>query len=157
MSRYEDLLMEIDYVEIKDHVHLPDGYKGFYSDDLILIDKKLSDAEKLENLFEELAHHKLTYGNILDESSFNNRKFENYARRHGYENSISLNKIIDAYKYGVSSLHEFAEYVQLSEEYVHTVLQHYKNKFGLSTCHNGYLIRFEPLQVFKYKKLNEGD
>ena len=51
LSRYEDLLMEIDYVEIKDHVHLPDGYKGFYSDDLILIDKKLSDAEKLENLF----------------------------------------------------------------------------------------------------------
>lgn len=82
---------------------------------------------------------------------------KNYARRHGYENSISLNKIIDAYKYGVSSLYEFAEYVQLSEEHVYTVLQHYKNKFGLSTCHNGYLIRFEPLQVFKYKKLNEGD
>lgn len=150
MSRYEDLLMEIDYVEIKDHVHLPDGYKGFYSDDLIFIDKKLSDAEKLENLFEELAHHKLTYGNILDQSTFNNRKFENYARRHGYENALPLNKIIGAYRYGVSSLHELADYVQLSEEYVHTVLQHYKNKFGLSTCHNGYLIRFEPLQVFKY-------
>ncbi|MHD0383387.1 ImmA/IrrE family metallo-endopeptidase [Staphylococcus simulans] len=142
--------MEIDYVEIKDHVHLPDGYKGFYSDDLIFIDKKLSDAEKLENLFEELAHHKLTYGNILDQSTFNNRKFENYARRHGYENALPLNKIIGAYRYGVSSLHELADYVQLSEEYVHTVLQHYKNKFGLSTCHNGYLIRFEPLQVFKY-------
>lgn len=150
MSRYEDLLMEIDYVKIKDHVHLPDGYKGFYSDDLILIDKSLSDTEKLENLYEELGHLKFTYGNILDQSSFNNRKFENYARRYGYENALPLNKIIDAYKYGVSSLYELAEYVQLSEEYVYTVLQHYKSKFGLSTCHNGHLICFEPLQVFKY-------
>lgn len=150
MSRYEDLLMEIDYVEIKDHIHLPDGCKGFYSDDLIFIDKNLSETRKAEVLYEELAHHKLTYGDILDQSNFNNRKFENYARRYGYENALPLNKIIDAYKYGVSSLYELAEYVQLSEEYVYTVLQHYKSKFGLSTCHNGHVICFEPLQVFKY-------
>lgn len=157
MGVYEDLCIANDWVEIEETDRLPSFQPGFYRNGKIYIKSSLSETRKAEVLYEELAHHKLTYGNILDQSTFNNRKFENYARRHGYENSISLNKIIDAYKYGVSSLYEFAEYVQLSEEYVHTVLQHYKNKFGLSTYHNGYLIRFEPLQVFKYKKLNEGD
>lgn len=155
MSLYEDLVIKNKHIPIDDGIALKGGFEGFYDNGVILIDKNLPETRKAEVLYEELAHHKLTHGNILDQSTFNNRKFENYARRHGYENSISLNKIIDAYKYGVSSLHEFAEYVQLSEEYVHTVLQHYKNKFGLSTCHNGYLIRFEPLQVFKYKNLNK--
>ncbi|PTJ03353.1 toxin [Staphylococcus simulans] len=157
MGMYEELLIYHDYIEVRETDVVPDNLPGVWLGDLILIKRNLSETRKAEVLYEELAHHKLTYGNILDQSTFNNRKFENYARRHGYENSISLNKIIDAYKYGVSSLYEFAEYVQLSEEYVYTVLQHYKNKFGLSTCHNGYLIRFEPLQVFKYKNLNEGD
>lgn len=157
MGMYEELLIYHDYIEVRETDVVPDNLPGVWLGDLILIKRNLSETRKAEVLYEELAHHKLTYGNILDQSTFNNRKFENYARRHGYENSISLNKIIDAYKYGVSSLYEFAEYVQLSEEYVYTVLQHYKNKFGLSTCHNGYLIRFEPLQVFKYKNLNEGE
>lgn len=153
MSRYEDLLMEIDYVEIKDHVHLPDGYKGFYSDDLILIDKKLSDAEKLENLFEELAHHKLTYGNILDQSKWMNRKFENYAKRHGYEAALPLRIIIEAHHYGVSNLYELAEYVQLSEEHVLEILEHYRNKHGIYIHYGTYLIQFEPLRVFEYKDI----
>lgn len=157
MGMYEELLIYHDYIEVRETDVVPDNLPGLWLGDLILIKRNLSETRKTEVLYEELAHHKLTYGNILDQSTFNNRKFENYARRHGYENAISLTKIIDAYKYGVSSLYEFAEYVQLSEEHVYTVLQHYKNKFGLSTCHNGYLIRFEPLQVFKYKKLNEGD
>lgn len=150
MGMYEELLIYHDYIEVRETDVVPDNLPGVWLGDLILIKRNLSETRKAEVLYEELAHHKLTYGNILDQSTFNNRKFENYARRHGYENSISLNKIIDAYKYGVSSLYEFAEYVQLSEEYVYTVLQHYKNKFGLSTYHNGYLIRFDPLQVFKY-------
>ncbi|UTB81032.1 ImmA/IrrE family metallo-endopeptidase [Staphylococcus carnosus] len=154
MGLYEKMLIEHDYIEVRETNVMPNNLHGLWLGDLILIKRNLSEVRKAEVLYEELAHHKLTYGNILDQSSFNNRKFENYARRYGYENALSLNKIIDAYKYGVSSLHEFAEYVQLSEEYVHTVLQHYKNKFGLSTCHNGYLIRFEPLQVFKYINKN---
>ena len=43
---------------------------------------------KAEVLYEELAHHKLTYGNILDQSKWINRKFESYARRHGYEAAL---------------------------------------------------------------------
>ena len=118
MSHYEELLTKNEHIKIKDTHSLPNGYSGFYKDGVILIDKNLSERRKAEVLYEELAHHKLTYGNILDQSKFNNRKFENYARRHGYEAALPLRIIVEAHNYGVSNLYELAEYVQLSEGYI---------------------------------------
>lgn len=153
MSRYEQLLAENEHIKIKDTHSLPDGYSGFYKDGIILIDKDLSETRKAEVLFEELAHHKLTYGNILDQSEFNNRKFENYARRYGYEAALPLHIIVEAHNYGISNLYELAEYVQLSEEYIAEILKHYKNKYGIGTHYGNYAITFEPLRVFKYKEI----
>ena len=153
MSRYEQLLAENEHIKIKDTHSLPDGYSGFYKDGIILIDKDLSETRKAEVLFEELAHHKLTYGNILDQSKNINRKFENYARRHGYEAALPLRIIVEAHHYGVSNLYELAEYVQLSEEHVLEILNHYKNKYGIGTHYGEYLITFDPLRVFKYKEI----
>ena len=153
MSHYEELLTKNEHIKIKDTHSLPNGYSGFYKDGVILIDKNLSERRKAEVLYEELAHHKLTYGNILDQSKFNNRKFENYARRYGYEAALPLRIIVEAYNYGVSNLYELAEYVQLSEEYIAEILKHYKNKYGIGTHFGEYLITFDPLRVFKYKEI----
>lgn len=153
MSRYEQLLAENEHIKIKDTHSLPDGYSGFYKDGIILIDKDLSETRKAEVLYEELAHHKLTYGNILDQSKDINRKFENYARRYGYEAALPLRIIVEAHHYGVSNLYELAEYVQLSEEHVLEILKHYKNKYGYSTRYGKYVIQFEPLRVFEYKNI----
>lgn len=149
MSRYEQLLAENEHIKIKDTHSLPDGYSGFYKDGIILIDKDLSETRKAEVLYEELAHHKLTYGNILDQSKDINRKFENYARRHGYEAALPLRIIVEAHHYGVSNLYELAEYVQLSEEHVLEILEHYKQKHGIGTHYGDYSITFEPLRVFR--------
>ncbi|MCG2287511.1 ImmA/IrrE family metallo-endopeptidase [Staphylococcus epidermidis] len=153
MSRYEQLLAENEHIKIKDTHSLPDGYSGFYKDGIILIDKDLSETRKAEVLYEELAHHKLTYGNILDQSKDINRKFENYARRYGYEAALPLRIIVEAHNYGVSNLYELGEYVQLSEEYIAEILKHYKNKYGIGTHFGEYLITFDPLRVFKYKEI----
>lgn len=153
MSHYEQLLAENEHIKIKDIYPLPDGYSGFYKDGIILIDKDLSETRKAEVLYEELAHHKLTYGNILDQSKWINRKFENYARRHGYESALPLRIIVEAHNYGVSNLYELAEYVQLSEKYIAEILKHYKNKYGIGTHYGDYSITFEPLRVFKYKEI----
>lgn len=153
MSHYEELLTRNEHIKIKDTHSLPNGYSGFYKDGVILIDKNLSERHKAEVLYEELAHHKLTYGNILDQSKDINRKFENYARRHGYEAALPLRIIVEAHNYGVSNLYELAEYVQLSEEYIAEILKHYKNKYGIGTHYGEYLITFDPLRVFKYKEI----
>ncbi|WNM55059.1 metallo-protease [Staphylococcus phage S-CoN_Ph25] len=153
MSRYEQLLSENEHIKIKDTHSLPDGYSGFYKDGIILIDKDLSETRKAEVLYEELAHHKLTYGNILDQSKDINRKFENYARRHGYEAALPLRIIVEAHNYGVSNLYELAAYVQLSEEYIAEILKHYKSKYGIGTHYGNYIITFDPLRVYKYQNI----
>ncbi|MDM5722871.1 toxin, partial [Staphylococcus aureus] len=105
---------------------LPDNLDGVWLGDLILIKRGLSDREKAGILFEELAHNKLTYGDIADYSNFNNRKFENYARRHGFISAVPLREIVEAYNYGVRNLYELSEYLQLSEEYILEAIEQYK-------------------------------
>ena len=78
------MLIEHDYIEVRETDVMPNDLHGLWLGDLILIKRNLSETRKAEVLYEELAHHKLTYGNILDQSKWINRKFENYARRHGY-------------------------------------------------------------------------
>lgn len=153
MGLYEEMLIEHDYIEIKETDVMPDDLSGLWLDDLILINSNLPETRKAEVLYEELAHHKLTYGNILDQSKWINRKFENYARRHGYEAALPLRIIVEAYNYGVSNLYELAEYVQLSEEHVLEILEHYKNKFGIGTHYGDNVITFEPLRVYKLQRI----
>ena len=153
MGLYENMLIDHDYIEVRETDVMPNDLHGLWLGDLILIKRNLSETRKAEVLFEELAHHKLTYGNILDQSQFNNRKFENYARRHGYESALPLRIIVEAHRYGVSNLYELAEYAQLSEEHVSDILEHYKNKYGIYTQYGTYLIQFEPLRVFEYKEI----
>ncbi|HDG5843070.1 TPA: toxin, partial [Staphylococcus aureus] len=109
----------------------------------------LSDREKAGILFEELAHNKLTYGDIADYSNFNNRKFENYARRHGFISAVPLREIVEAYNYGVRNLYELSEYLQLSEEYILEAIEQYKKIYGIGTHYSEFSITFEPLRVFK--------
>ena len=153
MGLYEELCIKNDWIEIEETNRLPKFQPGLYINGKIFINSNLSETRKTEVLYEELAHHKLTYGNILDQSKDINRKFENYARRHGYEAALPLLIIVEAHNYGVSNLYELAQYVQLSEEHVLEILKHYKNKYGIGTHYGEYLITFDPLRVFKYKEI----
>jgi hypothetical protein len=150
MNRYERLMSENQNLDIYDTYKLQGSFKGVYSDGIIAIDKDVAPINKIELLAEEISHHKLTYGNITDQTKFINRKFERYAVRDSYECALPLHKFIEAYNHNVSNLFELADYVQLSERYVLDVIEHYKLKYGLSTFCGDYLIRFEPLEVFKY-------
>lgn len=154
MGLYEKLCMDNSHVEIEEVTFLPSFQPGCYMNGKIYIKNGLSDMKKAEVLFEELGHHEKTYGNILDQSKWINRKFENYAVRHGYEAALPLREIIEAYHYGINNLYELAQYVGLSEEYIIKVIEFYKKKYGLSTYHNGYVIKFEPLQVFEHRNID---
>ncbi|MDW3787348.1 ImmA/IrrE family metallo-endopeptidase [Staphylococcus saprophyticus] len=155
MGRYEELMnVYHDEIYIDDTYSLCGKFKGFYDNGVILIDKHLPQHHRLEILAEEIAHHKLTYGDITDQSVFNNRKFEGYARRHAMENIISIQGIIDAFKNNLHNLYEVANYFEVSEGFVQQCIINLKLRYGLSTIYKGYLIQFEPLRVFEYKKLN---
>ena len=153
LGKYEDLLIEYDSVEVVETDIMPDNLPGLWLGDMILMKRNLPESKKTEVLAEELSHHKLTYGNITNQSYFNNRKFENYARRYGIEMLIPINKIIEAYKQGIHNLYELANFFEVTEGFVLDCIEHYKRKYGLKTLCGDYLIEFEPLRVFKIKNI----
>lgn len=153
MGRYEDLLIQNSHLHICDTFELPGMFKGFYDNGVILIDKNLSDAKKLEILSEELAHHEITYGNILNEQDIQNKKYELKARRLANEKLISLEGIIEAFLQGIHNLYELANFFEVTESFVLQSITHYKQKYGYSTRYGKYVIQFEPLRVFEYKDI----
>ncbi len=83
MYLYEKMVIENKEIPIDDGKSLG-NFEGLYDNGVILINKNLSERRKAEVLYEELAHHKLTYGNILDQSKFNNRKLKISPRQRGF-------------------------------------------------------------------------
>lgn len=153
MGKYEDMLIEHDYIDIIECDNLPKDLYGLWLGDMILINRNLPTTSKLETLAEELAHNELTYGNIVDQSKYNHRKFENYARRLAFEKLISLNDIIKAFLQGIHNLYELANFFEVTESFVLQSIAHYKQKYGYSTRYDKYVIQFEPLRVFEYKDI----
>ncbi|MES3704057.1 ImmA/IrrE family metallo-endopeptidase [Staphylococcus arlettae] len=153
MGRYETLISKYNHLTIIETDMLPSFQSGICFNNQIYINSNRSEAVKLETLAEEIAHHTLTYGDITDQSKFNNRKFEGYARRYAMEQIISLQGIIDAFKHSCHNLYEMANFFEVSEGFLQQCFEHYKKKFGLSTLYGDYLIQFEPLRVFEYKNL----
>ena len=147
MGKYEDMLIEHDYIEVIECDNLPKRLSGLWLGDMILINRNLPITSKLETLAEELAHNELTYGNIVDQSNFNHRKFEGYARRLAYEKLVPLKDIVKAFLQGIHNLYELADFFEVTEQFIKDCLKHYKMKHGNKVKHDNYLITFEPLNV----------
>jgi len=123
--------------------------KGLYCDKVIAIDSKLNTTEKACVLAEELGHHYTTTGNILDLSVAQNRKQERQARLWAYNKQIGLYGLIDAYKRGCRNRYEIAEHLEVSEEFLEESVKCYREKYGLCTTVDNYVIYFEPLGVLQ--------
>ncbi|GAB0321414.1 ImmA/IrrE family metallo-endopeptidase [Staphylococcus pseudintermedius] len=147
--RYEDLLIENENIDVVETSYLPYFQSGLYYEGTIYIKENMSDYKKHETLAEEIAHHKITYGNILDQSNMLNRKFELKARRLANESVISLQGLINAFNYGVQNIYDLALYFEVTKDFVLDTIQHYKQKYGLRTRYGNYIIEFEPLIIYK--------
>ncbi|RIM67094.1 ImmA/IrrE family metallo-endopeptidase [Staphylococcus arlettae] len=150
MQSYEKLLAQYDDEIVIEETNLKKGLSGLYLGEIILIEKRLNSVNKLETLYEEIAHHLITYGDIRDQTKMLNRKFELKARRLGSELAVSLDGLIDAFHHGVKNLYEISQYFDVSEKCILNALNHYKMKYGLDVYYKGYVIKFEPLQVFEH-------
>lgn len=128
------------------------GVEGLNCDNVILIDKNLSDNKKKTVLAEELAHYETSVGNILDLSDIQKRKQEIKARRLAYEKIITLDDLIKCYKEGYTTNWEIADYLDVDADFLQGTLEHYQNKYGLHFQYNGYFFRFngECLEIFNF-------
>lgn len=155
MAKYDKLLREVP-VPINDAADLPENLKGLYieteSVKVILLDNKkiATRAEKTCILAEELGHYHTTSGKILDESRIINRKLERRARSWAHEKLVPLVAIIEAHKIGIRSRYEFAEHLQVTEEFLTEAIRRYQNRFGLNSKVGNYTVCFDPLGVIEF-------
>ena len=121
------------------------GYGGrIYKNRIAIHNEIRTSSEKSCVLAEELGHYYTTYGDILDQSDTGNRKQELRARKWAYDRQVGLIGIIRCYEHGCQSIAEMADYLEVTEEFLHEALRHYKRKYGISTSVDRYIIYFEP-------------
>ncbi len=95
-------------------------------------------------LAEELGHYYTTVGDILDQTNVSNRKQEYRARLWGYNKIIGLSGIISCYKARCNDMDSMADHLDITVEYLKEALDCYKQKYGLYTQCDNYVIFFEP-------------
>ncbi len=148
MTNYEKLLSNAD----DNNVAVYDNYdlkgtrlKGLYCDGAVAISSDLrTQKEKTCVLAEELGHFYTSTGNILDMSDTANRKQEQRARLWAYNKQVGLSGIIDCYKAHCRTLHDMAEYLNVTEKFLKDAIDCYRRKYGVCTKVDNYIIGFEP-------------
>jgi len=147
LTKFEQLAQEANDngLEVLEMAFRSNRIKGLYCNSTIAINDKLKDSRnKACILAEEIAHHDLTVGNILEQSNTQNRKQEMLARMSAYNRMIGLIGLINAFNAGCRNRFEIAEYLDVTEEFLIDALEAYRNKFGEYTTINEYVIYFEP-------------
>ena len=148
---YEQLLTAADQDGLTVKERPLQKHDGLIRGNRIAIRKSIdTQAEKSCVLAEELGHHYTTTGNILEQASdVMNRKQEYRARLYGYNLRVGLIGIIKSYEARCRNLHEMAEYLDVTEEYLEEAIDCYKAKYGLYVSVDNYIIYFEPSVVIK--------
>lgn len=132
------------------HVNMPLSMSGLYGDSFIWINKRLPTRTAAAcALSEEMGHHHTTVGDILDQTSPNNRKQERRAREWGHNYLIPLSRLIEAYNARVEGRYELAEYLGVTEQFIQEAIDRMRDRYGIAVYYNDYLIQFDPLQVFE--------
>lgn len=150
---YEDLLIETseEGISVDEDFPFSSTLKGLCVDNNIALASSLNNSiEKTCILAEELGHYHTTVGDILDQNKSENRKQELRARVWAYNKLIGLRGIVNSYNNGCRSIHETAEYLDVTEEFLTEAVQYYKSKYGIYTKLDNYVIYFEPtIAVFE--------
>ena len=154
MNFYEELQEEAckDGVDVCDYSFSSERIKGLYCDGTIAIRQDMTTAEKSCVLAEELGHHRMTIGNILNQDDVSNRKQERIARFWAYNKRIGLSGIIQGYRHHCRSRHELADCLDVSEEFLAEALECYREKYGVYVKSDGYVIQFDPVLAV-YEKI----
>ncbi|ALA12685.1 ImmA/IrrE family metallo-endopeptidase [Paenibacillus larvae] len=145
---YEKLLMETGIKVFE--VIMPTGIKGLYSDGIAWINKNIeTNTEKACVLVEEVGHEQTTAGDITDQCDLCKRKQELIGRRWGYRKLVPLSAIVQAHKACLTNRYEIADYLGVTEEFLQNAIDYYRDKYGVCTQYEQYMIYFDPLNVFE--------
>ena len=144
--KYEDLLEEStsNDVYVIENADFKSRADGLINGNVIGINRQIRTCRKRTCILaEELGHYHTTVGNILNQSTDTDKQ-ELRARAWAYNKLIGLNGIINSYKHSCYSLHDTADYLDITEEFLVEALQYYKGKYGIYATIDNYIIYFVP-------------
>lgn len=145
MTVYEELLEEANSSGLIVREKALSGSDGLIYKNRIAISNRLkTSAEKACVLAEEIGHHHTAVGDIFNLQDIENMKQEQKGRLHAYNRMIGLAGIIRAFEAGCQDMHEIAEYLEVTEEFLHEAIECYRNKYGVYTTLDNYIIYFIP-------------
>lgn len=138
MNNYEKQLQSavdnnIQVIESYDMGNDPDHppIEGLYVDGCVALSSDLqTTAQKNSVLAEELAHHDLTVGDILDQRDPANRRQEQKARTLAYDRLIGFSGLSRAFSAGCENRYEVAEYLEVTESFLQEAIERYKEIYG---------------------------
>ena len=132
-------------------IELPLTYSvGMIVGDVIGIDSGLTSNQKAEVMSEELGHHCLTVGNILNQDDVRNRRQEHKARRWGYNRQVTQEQLLEAAKYGCRNAFEVAEFLGVTEGYLEDAIEDFKKQYGTAFYSDDFIIQYEPFFAVYY-------
>lgn len=139
---YEELLKEYDNENLVIKEKPLTSSNGRIYNNRIAIRHDMSTVDKTCTLAEELGHYYTTTGDIIDQTDIMSRKQEHRARMWAYSKLLPLQFFVLAFKHGCRSIHETAEFLEVSEEFLIDCINAYHSKYGPFLETNGYLFMF---------------
>jgi len=141
-----------------ERIKLPANLKAIYYADpkttpVVVIDSSVNTHnEEACLLAEEIGHHFTSCGNLLTDSDLHKTiisKQEYLARKWAFKYMISLSDLVDAHLSGCRTIHDVAEHLEITDEFLREAVKVFENIYGSYKLHNGYRIYFDPLWVEK--------
>ena len=154
MNTFEHLEDEAckDGIEIIHREFKSNRIKGLYCDGTVALNSQIETSkERACILAEELGHHHTSVGVIVDLSDVQNRKQERQARIWAYNKQIGLRGLIKAYEQGCKNRYEIAEFLEVTEEFLEDAIRCYREKYGVCTSIDNYLVYFIPQLIISKK------
>lgn len=118
--------------------------RGLFCDDTIALSEQIdTTAERTVVLCEELNHATDSFGNILEDA-----KAEHRTRQRTFDRLIDLAGLVKAAAAGCREAWEFAEWLNVPQEFFAEAMKNYKARYGVMTKvrlpEGLYLLQFEP-------------
>lgn len=134
--------------------YLPNGIKGNYFANTdyqlktITINKCLkTTCEKCTVLAEELGHYYTTNKDLFSVSKTIQDKYEHHALQWAVNELVPLNRLVEAWSTGIRTPWDLAEYLDVTEGFLHNALNIHSEQYGPSINYKKYTIYFNLLNI----------
>ena len=150
MTRYETLQEEVrsQAITLREAEDLPRVCRGLYvrytgRRPMIVLNRRMTAAEKRCVCAEELGHHHTSGGDLTNACPIEYGRQERRARKWSVHHILSLDTLAEAYLRHDDPF-ELADALDVTVEYLNQAIQYYRDAYGVFLRTDRYLIQFLP-------------